>query len=159
MLRCSSQPRRRRRGASLAEYAIVLPVFCYLTFGSLVIGWGIFLNSEIESLAREGARWAAVHGGNWKSENNKTSLTTASDVYTNAILPRITKSDGTTWLDTSNLNYSVTWLNSAQMPTYTNGSGQTVANTVAVTVTYNWSPQLYLGAMTLSGSSVMTMVY
>jgi Flp pilus assembly protein TadG len=159
------RPRRPdRRGATLAEYAIVLSMFFLLTYGAVTVGWGMLVSNEVASLAREGARWASVHGGNRLSEYNAShsptkSATTASDVYTNAILPRLTKSDGATWLDTSKLTYSVTWLDSGQNPTYTNGSGATVSNKVTVAVTYNWTPQLYLSAMTLKGSSTMTMVY
>src|SRR5262245_9915152 len=114
--------RTRRRGATLAEYAIVLSVFFMLTFGAVIVGWGMFVSNEVASLAREGARWATVHGGTYLSEYNSShtptkSATTASDVYTNAIQPRIAG------LDTSKLTYIVTWLDSSQNPTYKNSSG------------------------------------
>jgi Flp pilus assembly protein TadG len=144
--------RTRRRGSTLVEYAIVLSAFFLLTFGAIIVGWGMFVSNEVASLAREGARWAVVHGGTWKSEN-KTSLTTAADVYNNAILPHVAG------LNTSNLSYTVTWLDSAQMPTYTNGSGSTVNNTVTVAVSYNWTPQLFLSPITFSGTSTMPMIY
>jgi Flp pilus assembly protein TadG len=150
--------RTRRRGATLAEYAIVLSVFFMLTFGAVIVGWGMFVSNEVASLAREGARWATVHGGTYLSEYNSShtptkSATTASDVYTNAIQPRIAG------LDTSKLTYTVTWLDSSQNPTYKNSSGVTVSNKVTVAVNYNWTPKLYLSPMTLTGSSTMTMVY
>jgi Flp pilus assembly protein TadG len=156
--------RSRRRGATLAEYAVVLSVFFILTFGAVIVGWGMFVSNAVASLAREGARWASVHGGTYLSEYNSShtptkSATTASDVYTSGILPRITKSDGTTWLDTSKLTYTVSWLDSSQNPTYKNSSGVTVSNKVTVTVNYSWTPKLYLSPMTLTGSSTMTMSY
>jgi Flp pilus assembly protein TadG len=146
-------PRPRRRGTTLVEYALVLHVLILLTFGSVIIGMGVFRNNDVAALAREGARWAIVHGGTWKQGNNKTNLTTAADVYNNAILPR---AGG---LDTTQLTYTVTWLDAGQMPTYTGGSGLIVPNQVTVTVNYSWVPQLFLGSMTLTGSSTMTMVY
>lgn len=136
--------RPRRRGAATVEYAIVLPIFFMLTFGTIIVGYGVFASNEMAAVAREGARWAAVHGGNWKKENSKP-LTTAADVYTKGILPHVAG------LNTSKLTYSVTWSDPNQM--------SSPPSTVTVTVNYSWTPQLYLGPMTLTGKSTMTMSY
>jgi Flp pilus assembly protein TadG len=144
---------KRRRGSTLVEYAIVLSTYFLLTFGAIIVGWGMFVSNEVATLAREGARWAAVHGGTWKQENNKSALTTAADVYTSAIVPHLAG------LDTSKLSYTVTWLDSGQMPTYVNGGGTTVDNRVTVTVNYNWVPQLFLSPVTFTGKSTMKVSY
>jgi hypothetical protein len=68
-----------------------------------VVGLGVFRYLQVAAAAREGARYASVHGGQWASEQNSGTLTTPTDVYNNAILPHAVG------LDTSQLTYSVTW--------------------------------------------------
>ena len=60
MLRRNSPP---RSGGTLVEMAVILPVVFLLIFGLIVGGIGIFHYQEVARLAREGARWAAVHAG------------------------------------------------------------------------------------------------
>jgi Flp pilus assembly protein TadG len=146
--------RFRRRGAVLVEGAIVYPVFFMLILGAITTGLGVAYYQRVALMAREGARWAAVHGGQYAKDQN-VLLTTAANVYTNAI---VTQDAG---LDTTSLTYSVTWGNSNQMPgTYTNGQGKVVLNAVTVTVNYQWTPLLYItGPITVTRSATMTMNY
>ncbi len=51
--------RRRRRGASTVEFAIILPLFILLVFGMLEFGRFILLHQVVSNCAREGARHAA----------------------------------------------------------------------------------------------------
>jgi Flp pilus assembly protein TadG len=55
-------PRRRtaRRGASVLEMSIVLPIFLLITFGILVWGWLFFVRGTMYHAAREAARAIAV---------------------------------------------------------------------------------------------------
>lgn len=57
-------PRGRRRfaGASLAEFATVLPVFMLLTLGLLEMGRGVMVRQIMVNAAREGARQAVLPG-------------------------------------------------------------------------------------------------
>jgi Flp pilus assembly protein TadG len=144
--------RSRRSGATAVEIALVYPPLLLFTFGLIVVGLGIFRYQETAALAREGARWACVHGGQWATEQNLGTLTTSTDVYNNAILLHAAG------LDTSKLTYSVTWDDSGQMPTYTSGASSKT-NKVTVTVNYSWVPELYLGSMTLSSTSETTVSY
>jgi Flp pilus assembly protein TadG len=150
----------RRRGATLVECAIVLPVTFFLILGLIIGGMGVFRYQEVAALAREGARWASVHGGQCVREANPTNsnptLTSASDIYNNAIAPAAVS------LDPSQLAYSASWANSNEMPTYldyTQNPPVWRTNTVTVTVTYQWIPELYLGGITLSSTSVMPVNY
>ena len=66
-------------------------------------------------------------------------------------------------LNPSNLAYSVTW-NTSNSPNHANPSsnppGQPVYNSVSVTVTYQWTPTLYItGPLNLTSTSVMPMSY
>jgi Flp pilus assembly protein TadG len=55
----------RERGQALVEFALVLPLFLLMLFAMVDIGRVIWANDNLANAAREGARWASVHG-NWK---------------------------------------------------------------------------------------------
>jgi TadE-like protein len=55
-------PRDRSRGQGLAEFAIVLPLFLMLVFGIIDMGRVIWARDSLTNAAREGARYASVHG-------------------------------------------------------------------------------------------------
>lgn len=50
------------RGQNLVEFALVVPVFLLFLFGTLEFGWLLYVDHQVTNAAREGARWAAVHG-------------------------------------------------------------------------------------------------
>lgn len=56
-------PSRRERGASLVEFALVLPFLLLLVLGIVEFAWLFGLNNDIRHGAREGARYAAVDAG------------------------------------------------------------------------------------------------
>jgi Flp pilus assembly protein TadG len=137
--------RPTRSGATLVEFAIVLSVVLVLTLGVVVLGLGVFRYQQMALLAREGARWASVHGGQYSQEQGK-SYTTSTNVYTNAIQPM------TVGLDPTKLNSSVTWSDPANK--------ESPGTTVTVTVSYAWVPEFYLlPSITLSSTSVATISY
>jgi Flp pilus assembly protein TadG len=147
-----------RRGASMVEAAIVLPILFMLILGTVLMGLGVFRYCQVAGLAREGARYASVHGTEYASAAGKPAAT-AIDIYNNAIKPQAVG------LDPNSLGYSVTW-NSSNSPTRANPSstpaGLPITNTVSVTVTYAWTPSIFnvgnLG-LTSSCTSVMPMSY
>jgi len=53
----------RDSGASLVEFAILLPLLILLVLGIIEFGWLLGLNNDVRHGAREGARYAAVDGG------------------------------------------------------------------------------------------------
>jgi Flp pilus assembly protein TadG len=146
--------RSLRRGATLVETAVAISVLLSLTLGAVIIGMGVYRYQQVAALAREGARYASVHGGKWAAAWNSGTLTTASDVRANAIVPRAAGLN----TGTSILTCSVSYADSGQMPTYTSGSS-TKTNIVTVTVNYQWAPEGYLGTMTLSSTSSMPISY
>ena len=155
-----STPRSRRRGATVVECAVVFPVTFLVLLGLSIGGMGVFRYQEAATLAREGARWAAVHGGQCVREANPGSpnppLTAPNDVYENVILTRAVS------LDPSRLSCRVTWDDAGEMPTYpdyTQNPPVWRTNRVTVTVTYQWLPETYLGGLTLSSTSVMSISY
>ncbi len=137
----------QRRGATAVEFAISCPIVFFLIFATIVGALGVFRYQQTAELAREASRWACVHGGQYAEETGNPAAT-AQDVYTSAIQP------SATMLDLSKLSYQVSW-NKSNMPLDATTSYQTpVGNTVSVTVTYQWFPEVYLiGPITRSKCS------
>ena len=131
----------RRRGATLVECAIVLPVTFFLILALLIGGMGVFRYQEVASLSREGARWAAVRGATYQLYTGN-SAATAADVYDNAIRPNAVA------LDLSHLDHSVSW-----SPDNRQGG------LVTVTLTYHWLPEAFLGGIDLTSTSTMQVSY
>jgi Flp pilus assembly protein TadG len=146
---------QRRSGATLVECAFIYPVLFLLVLALLVGAAGIFRYSQLASLTREAARYASVHGGQYAQELKVTAPAPA-DIYNNAVLPMAVS------FDTSQLNYSITY-NTSSWPYHTtldaNNNVVPIQNTVTVTLTYQWVPELFLGGVTLSSTSVMPMCY
>jgi hypothetical protein len=138
----------------MVEAAIVYPIAFMLTLGLVVFAVGVYRYDQVASLAREGARWASVHGGQWATDVNKGTLTSSTDIYNNAIKP------SAAGLNLTDLKLSsVTYSDSGQMPTYT-ASGNLKTNMVTVTVTYTWLPEAYVGStLTLKSTSSMPITY
>jgi len=131
----------RRRGATVVEFAFVAPVFLVLVAGLIIGAIGVFRYQEVASLAREGARWASVHGDRYQFATGNPAATPA-DVYNNAILPNAVA------LDPAQLSYSVTWTPDNRQ-----------WSTVSVTVTYQWLPEAFLGGVTLKSTSTVPVSY
>lgn len=55
------------RGQGLAEFALVLPIFLLVVFGMIDVGRVVWATDNITNAAREGARFASVHGGSFIS--------------------------------------------------------------------------------------------
>jgi Flp pilus assembly protein TadG len=143
----------QRKGFAASESLVVLPTLFFLIIATVVGGYGVFRYQQIAMLAREGARWASVHGGQYQQDTGNAAAT-PSDVYNNAIAPYATS------LDLSQLTYSVSW-NTSNMPySVSNDYEKPTGNTVTVTINYKWFPEMYLvGPITLSSTSTVPMSY
>jgi Flp pilus assembly protein TadG len=145
--------RHRRRGTTTIEFGITCPIVFFLVFAIIVGGLGVFRYQAVAAVAREAARWASVHGGQYAEEKEQPAAT-AADIYSNAIAP------AAFGLDSSKLAYTVTW-NQSNMPLRVNNNVETpIGNTVTVTVNYQWIPEMYLvGPFTLTSTSTAQMMY
>ena len=142
-MRVRRTPNPPRRGVQAVEAAIVLPVVMMLTLGTCSTAMGVYYYQLVATLAREGARYASVHGTQYAADTGN-SPATAADIYNNAILPMAVG------LNPSHLTSSVTW----------NATNSPYNNSVSVTVTYQWTPDLYItGPLYLTSTSVMPMSY
>src|SRR5262249_15859062 len=97
--------RQPRRGVSHVERAIIYPLTLLLLPGILIGGLGIFRYQQVASLAREGARYASVRGAKYAQSVPGATAATQSDVYNNAIKPRLVM------LDESQLNCTQSGVN------------------------------------------------
>jgi Flp pilus assembly protein TadG len=166
----------KRSGAHAVECAIIFPIVLFFIVSIIVGGMGIFRYQQVCYLAREGARYAVVHAGQYQQENaaaiQSGALPNVDDNYllTNVIMPNASNLDPSSltvginfnlssgsydWDDTANNNNR--WPNA---PKTVNGTTYNETNTVSVTVTYTWFPELYLfGPITLTSTSVMPVCY
>jgi len=154
----------------MVETAIVLPVVMMLTLGTFSTAMGVYYYQLVATLAREGARYASVHGSQYAPQYGPPIQ--ASDIYINAIKPMAVG------LNLSNLTYQVqwgtavsgswvwtSWVSSLTSPptSYNPNStppGEPLYNGVQVTVTYQWTPDLYItGPINLTSTSVMPMSF
>ena len=55
--------RARASGQGLVEFSLVIPIFVVMLFGIVDFGRVIWARNSLENAAREGARFAIVHGG------------------------------------------------------------------------------------------------
>lgn len=142
----------RRRAALVVESAIIYPTVFLMLVGMVIGGLGVFRYQEVAALAREGARWASVRGGQYQKETGNPAAS-AQDVFDNAILANAVG------LETTALSCTVTWSQDNWPNRVTTDYGRAETNTVTVTVTYQWIPEAYLGGITLTSSCVVPMTY
>ncbi len=170
-MRVRRTPNPPRRGvAQVIETAIILTLVMMLTLGTCSTAMGVYYYQLVATLAREGARYASVHGGQYFQDTGNS--VTADQITTNAIMPMAVG------LNLNNLTYQVQWgtavsgswvwtdwvSSSTSPPTSPNPNSTTPAeplyNGVQVTVTYQWTPDLYItGPLSLTSTSVMPMSY
>ena len=141
-------PRRDRpdrRGAAMLEAAVVYPVTMLLLIGTVVLGIAVFRYEQLQALAREGARYASVHGPTYASDTPNASVASSTDIENNVLTPMAHGLSG--------LTCSVTW--NPNPPT----TG--APSTVTVQLSYSWVPEAYFSkqAVSVTASSTMPVTY
>jgi Flp pilus assembly protein TadG len=159
----------RRSAATAVEFAVVGAITFFLVFALLVGAMGIFRYQEVAHLAREGSRYASTHGGQYH-QDGIDAKTGVPQVLSSADIAPIIQSRAVALdpsLLTVALSYSATGFTPPNMPLYDNTNpslpipGQNVIlNYVTVTVSYQWTPVLYLtGPITLTSTSTVQVSY
>src|SRR4029453_7943371 len=128
-----------------------------LVLGIILVGISVFRYQQVAHAAREGARWAAVHGAKYAEETGNAAATDV-DIFDNAIHPQLAR------VSTTNITYAVTWdTSNKQTHTYLYPDPSTGAtsvrarqNTVSVTVRYSWDTGFF-GVIPVQSTTVMTM--
>ena len=137
--RIGSRRKSLERGQTLTEFALVSSAFLSLTFSIVWMGMAVYAYSFVSYGAREGSRYAAVHGSD-----------SAAPVTTSAAVSTFVQNE-TAGLDTSKLTVSTTW-----SPSATPGQA---GGTVQVQVQYNFRlpiPLISTITLPLSSTSKMT---
>ena len=134
-----SQNHPHQRGLATVEAAIVYPLTLFLLLGSLVLGMGVFRFQQLQSLAREGARYAAVRGPNYAAQpGNTIATTTTVQSYVQSMAVALNG------LTCTSVNYSST----TQLP-----------SVVTVTLSYKWTPEGYFHSVTWTAASTEIVTY
>jgi Flp pilus assembly protein TadG len=125
--------RRKRRGASVVEFAIVSPVFFLLVFGMIEYGRMVMVQQVLTNAAREGARIGVMDGA------TQTSVTSAVNNYLTAA--------------------QISGATTTVSPNPPSSAAYGASVTVTVSVGFNqvsWLPSpMFLGGRTLTATSVM----
>jgi Flp pilus assembly protein TadG len=157
-------PRRRRHAALLIEAAFVYPLLIFLILMIIIGGMGVFRYQQVACQAREAARWAGVRGSDWHKETGQ-AYPTKNDILQQAVLPMAVG------MSTNNITLQVLWIDQVtgqvvdwdaapKHPLSVNASNQGVTNRVRVTVTYQWTPSLFLvGSINLQSTCEIPMSF
>ena len=95
------EKRSDRRGVSMVEAAAVYPLTLLLLIGTVVLGIAVFRYQQVQALAREGARYASVHGPTYASQQDSSIATSATVLtYIETLAVGMQK---------NNLSCTVTW--------------------------------------------------
>ena len=146
--------RRTRRGATLVVVAIVLPLMLLLMLAAIDTSSAVYRYQQVATLAREGARYASVHAGQYSQERG-LPVATVDEVKTNAVLPRAVN------LQSSQVACTLVWVNGSSSPySVTGDSGQRKANIVRFTISYPWTSLfMFGGSMNLTSTSEAPISY
>ncbi len=158
------RPRPPRRAALAVEGAVVYSVLFLILLALIVGGIGVFRYQQVALLAREGARWASVHGADWQTENQQAACT-QDQITQQAVLPMAAGMDPAAvsvqvqFVDRV-AGAASDWDTVSHPPTSRDGMNNVVTNRVRVTVTYQWTPgALLVGPLYLKSTSEMVMWY
>ncbi len=92
---------RRRRGAAIVEFAVVLPLLLVLLFGIIDFGWIFMVRQTLTNAAREGCRVAVLQTATSEQVANRVRSVMEPTGY----------AEGTDWtLTTSAIDAEVQWV-------------------------------------------------
>ena len=159
--------RTRSRGQALTEFALIAPIFFFTMFAIIEFGRAVYTIQMLNNAAREGARYAIVHGAAGLPPSGpfpaSFGATNSQDPTGQFVVAKV-KQYAIAIIDSGPSDFAVTvkWCANdgdiADCPgTY--GDGDNGRNqTVMVTVTYKFKPLLGVAPLppfTLSGGSTL----
>jgi Flp pilus assembly protein TadG len=155
---------RHRHGVMALESAFVIPLMIFMLLGMVIGGMGVFRFQQVACQAREAARFASVHGGDFQLFTNAVSPT-EKEIFQQAVEPM------GAGMAVESLTLQIQWLDQSTGKAYAWDSaskdvlsitalGEYVTNTVRVTVSYQWMPGfLGIGPLSLQSTSEIPMAY
>lgn len=161
------RPNGQRRGQGLAEFALIVPVFLLLALALVDFARGIYVYSVISDAAREGARYAMVHGSLSAADNPPASGPGTGDP--NGTIYVVPKARELAFgLDASALAVGVCWGYGCTVPADcgigSNAAMSPVSNVpVTVRTCYDFQPItgsfLRLGPVRLGATATLTITH
>ncbi|HEY2250028.1 MAG TPA: TadE/TadG family type IV pilus assembly protein, partial [Planctomycetaceae bacterium] len=138
-----------RRGAALAEGAIILSVLLMLILGTLDLGLGTYQYNTLSQAAREGARKAAVHGALANATNGVWGPTTYSGTADDGSVYAQAVSGMLVGFTLTNVTITVEWIDGSN----------TVGKRVRYTVSNTYTPAVasYFANSSYTQTAVSTM--
>jgi hypothetical protein len=165
MKAAGTSSRRRSRGQALVEFALVAPLLFLLIIGIIEAGRLVYYYHSMNHAAREGARYAIVHGENiWVfggcSSGPVAPPGSSCDPPADNIKARILEA-GAPALDPANIGFG--WSGDTAFPIYTDAYGgddpyNRIGNNVTIHIQYSYSPILLLdlfGPVTLQAEATL----
>jgi hypothetical protein len=158
---------RRRRAVATLEAAVVLPLLFFVLFSLIVGAVGVYRYQAIAWLSREAAEYAAVRGQQYQLDNQLNSSPTEKEIIAATVLPRAIGLDPSAlttkieFVDQSTGTVS-SWDTATKAPismtTDQTNVNDAYSNTVRVTVTYQWTPEMvFSGPVTFQSVSEIPM--
>lgn len=135
-----TNPPARRSGAAVVEAALVMPVILFLLYVVFCGALMVITVDEVDTAAREGARYASVRGASY-------AFNTGQSAATGTTVGQYVKTQGVT-LDPSLMTVNTSWQGSNRPGQY-----------VTVEVVYQWPGLGPFGAQTLTARSTMLVSY
>jgi Flp pilus assembly protein TadG len=137
---------RGEEGTELVEFALTLPILLGLIFGLMQVCLALYTHEYLSELAREGTRYAMVHGPTCKISGGASCTATAANVNSYVA--------GLGWPNLGGVAFSA----SNVTTTFPGTGGQLVGNPVVVTVTYQFPYNIpFVTSKTLSLASTSEM--
>lgn len=141
--------RLRVRGQTLVEFALVAPIFFLILFSIIDFGRYVYTVQILNNAAREGARYAIVHGSAGIPSSGDPAPGTTSSDPTGANVKAVVRRNAVAVVNSAaDLTITPVW------PDLSNGRG----HTVTVTVSYPFKtliPIVPLPPITVTGESTL----
>lgn len=133
--------RRAEAGQALVEFSLAIMVFLVIIIGVIEVGRAVWSYNTLASAAREGSRYAMVHGASASARSGPAG----NDANVQAAVTKYTAA-----LDPSDLTVTSTW------PDGNNAAGSHVRVTVSYRFDTSFSRLLGISPITMSSASTMT---
>jgi Flp pilus assembly protein TadG len=157
------RPSARRSGAVAVETMIMSSLMVFLLCMIVIGGMAVLRYHQVDCLSRAAARYVAVHGSAWAKDAKQASPTT-QNVLDAVVKPLAAGMDSATlslqidWTDELK-GTSTDWDSASHAPSGTSSTGDTVANSVQVSVVYQWTPPMLWGTLTFRSVTRVPMAY
>lgn len=141
---CLRRSRRVRRGVSLMELAVILPIVLLLLMGTIDFAQVMYAYGTVSEAARAGARYAMVHGS--------TAASPAGPSANDSAVATVVKNNAPA-LNPSQLTITSSW------PSGSNRAGSQVSVGTSYACSLSIGKMIGLNSVTVTGSTTMLITH